>query len=133
MTPDTFRRLARTMPEAIEVGHMGHPDFRVGGKIFATLGYPEDGWAMVKSTPEQQEAFVATEPAGGPAKLTRGPSPSRKDPGAKGSRVEGILAQRTTGCASIGYVGTSGPSAPAGPGGVPCASISRSSRFPEAP
>lgn len=42
---------------------MGHPDFRVGGKIFATLGYPDDEWGMVKLTPEQQEAFVSGDPA----------------------------------------------------------------------
>lgn len=63
MTPETFRRLALGMPEATEVGHMGHPDFRVGGKIFATLSYPDAQWAMVKLTPDQQEAFVAAEPA----------------------------------------------------------------------
>ena len=40
---------------------MGHPDFRVCGKIFATLG-PEERWGMVKLTPEQQAAFVQTEP-----------------------------------------------------------------------
>jgi hypothetical protein len=51
------------MPEAREVGHMGHPDFRVGGKIFATLGYPDEGWGMVKLTPDQQDAFVNAEPA----------------------------------------------------------------------
>lgn len=62
MTVDGFRRLALSMPEACEVGHMGHPDFRVRGKIFATLGYPDQGWGMVKLTPEQQEAFVSTEP-----------------------------------------------------------------------
>jgi len=63
MTSDTFRRLALTMPETLEVGHMGHPDFRVGRKIFATLGYPDERWGMVKLTPEQQEAFVAADPA----------------------------------------------------------------------
>lgn len=41
---------------------MGHPDFRVGGRIFATLGYPDAGWAMVKLTREQQEALCAEEP-----------------------------------------------------------------------
>lgn len=41
---------------------MGHPDFRVGGKIFATLGYPDDGWGMVKLTPEQQEGLMDAEP-----------------------------------------------------------------------
>ena len=63
MTLQSFRRLALSMPEAAEVGHMGHPDFRVRGKIFATLGYPDDDWGMVKLTPEQQEAFVSAEPA----------------------------------------------------------------------
>ena len=48
MTLDGFRRLALNLPEACEVGHMGHPDFRVGGKIFATLGYPDANWGMVK-------------------------------------------------------------------------------------
>jgi hypothetical protein len=46
MTPDAFRRLALSLPEAAEIGHMGHPDFRVRGKIFATLGYPDDGWTV---------------------------------------------------------------------------------------
>jgi hypothetical protein len=63
MTLAGFRRLALSMPEACEVGHMGHPDFRVRGKIFATLCYPDADWGMVKLTPEQQEAFVAAEPA----------------------------------------------------------------------
>src|SRR4051794_5863190 len=57
-----FRKLALALPEAEEVGHMGHPDFRVGGKIFATLGYPDADHGMVKLTPEQQEAAVAAEP-----------------------------------------------------------------------
>ncbi len=42
---------------------MGHPDFRVGKRIFATLGYPGPGWAMVALTPEQQEWFLRLEPA----------------------------------------------------------------------
>jgi len=41
---------------------MHHPDFRVGGKIFATLAYPDDSWGMVKLTPEQQYNFVSTYP-----------------------------------------------------------------------
>lgn len=62
MTADGFRRLARSLPEAIESSHMGHPDFRVGGKIFATLAAPDASFAMVKLTPDQQEAFVSAEP-----------------------------------------------------------------------
>ena len=41
---------------------MDHPDFRVGGKIFATLGYFDAGWGMVKLMPDQQERFVKAEP-----------------------------------------------------------------------
>src|SRR5205823_1993383 len=61
MTSDDFRRLALELPEAAESAHMSHPDFRVRGKIFATLPYPDKG--MVKLTPEQQATFVRTEPA----------------------------------------------------------------------
>ena len=61
MTPAAFRVLALKMPEAIESAHMGHPDFRVGGKIFATLS-PDGAWGMVKLTPEQQGVFVRAEP-----------------------------------------------------------------------
>ena len=61
MTLEGFRKLALTMPEASEGAHMGHPDFRVGGKIFATLG-PDGTWGMVKLTPDQQEAFMSAEP-----------------------------------------------------------------------
>lgn len=61
MTAGAFRKQALAMPESLEVGHMGHPDFRVGGKVFATLGYPDEKWAMVKLTPEQQEAFVTAD------------------------------------------------------------------------
>jgi len=41
---------------------MHHPDFRVGGKIFATLGYPNEHSAMVKLSAEEQEEFVQTNP-----------------------------------------------------------------------
>ncbi len=62
MTSQDFRRLALSLPETSEQSHMEHPDFRVGGKIFATLGYPRNGWAMVKLTPEQQDTFMKAEP-----------------------------------------------------------------------
>lgn len=62
MTPDKFRRLALDLPGASEKKHMDHPDFRVAGKIFATLGYPNEDWGMVKLTPEQQRSFVAKAP-----------------------------------------------------------------------
>ena len=63
VTAEEFRRLALSFPEALEGAHMHHPDFRVrGGKIFATLAYPDGKWGMVKLTPEQQEEFVRAEP-----------------------------------------------------------------------
>jgi hypothetical protein len=62
MTSDDFRRMALSMPDAEERAHMGHPDFRAGGKIFATI-WPKDGWGMVKLTPEQQREFVLADPA----------------------------------------------------------------------
>jgi hypothetical protein len=63
VTPATFRRIALSHPEACEGEHMGHADFRVRNKVFASLGVPDDGWGMVKLTPEQQERFLATDPA----------------------------------------------------------------------
>jgi hypothetical protein len=62
VTLKNFRRIALSMPDAIEASHMGHPDFRVGKKIFASLGYPDAAWAMVKLTPEQQAVLVSAEP-----------------------------------------------------------------------
>lgn len=62
MNADTFRRVALSMPHATEGEHMGHPDFRVNNKIFATLHAPEDHWGMVRLTPEQQEHFVHLHP-----------------------------------------------------------------------
>jgi hypothetical protein len=61
VTADEFRNLALSLPEAAEAAHMDHPDFRVRGKIFATLG-PGEEWGMVKLTPEQQATFLRTEP-----------------------------------------------------------------------
>jgi hypothetical protein len=62
MSPDQFRRIALTLPDAVEGSHQGHADFRVGKRIFATLGYPDDAWGMVKLKPEQQSMVVEAEP-----------------------------------------------------------------------
>jgi hypothetical protein len=61
MNPEAFRALALLLPEALEGAHMGHPDFRVGGKIFATLWVDEDR-AVLKLTPDQQDVMVECEP-----------------------------------------------------------------------
>ena len=57
MTADDFRKLALALPETEERSHMNHPDFRVAGKIFATLGYPDKTRGMVKLSPEEQHYF----------------------------------------------------------------------------
>jgi hypothetical protein len=62
MTAADFRKLALALPEAEEREHMDHPDFRVGGKIFATLGYPDKSCGMVKLSPEEQHYFSQAEP-----------------------------------------------------------------------
>lgn len=62
MTIAEFRKIALSLPDAEEHAHQNHPDFRVAGKIFATLGYPDAEWAMVKLYPAQQQALVAADP-----------------------------------------------------------------------
>ena len=62
MTADDFRTIALRFPEAVESAHMHHPDFRVNGKIFATLGYPDENWAVVKLTLKEQRRFVRNAP-----------------------------------------------------------------------
>jgi len=62
MTEDEFRRIALSFPEAVEASHMGHADFRVGGKIFATLGYPNEKFGVAMLTPQDQEFLVRDYP-----------------------------------------------------------------------
>ena len=62
MTADQFRRLALSLPEVAEGAHMGHADFRVRGKIFASLAYPDEAWGVLRLTVDQQRRFVRTEP-----------------------------------------------------------------------
>jgi hypothetical protein len=62
MSAARFRKAALALPEAIEGAHQGHADFRVGKRVFATLGYPDDAWGMVKLSPEQQTVVVEAEP-----------------------------------------------------------------------
>jgi hypothetical protein len=62
MTADDFRRIALSLEGAEEGSHMGSPDFRVGGRIFATLAAQKQGYGNVMLTPEQQGDFVAELP-----------------------------------------------------------------------
>ncbi len=61
MTAAEFRRIALSMPQATENAHMDHPDFRVDGKIFATLGYPDKHHGMVIRPLEEQERLIRTQ------------------------------------------------------------------------
>ena len=54
--------MALALPEAKEAAHMKHSDFRVNGRIFATLGYPEKTSAVVKLTRAEQKQLVRSEP-----------------------------------------------------------------------
>lgn len=58
MTVDDFRRIALSLEGAEEGSHMGQRDFRVGGRIFATLAAAKQGYGNLMLTPEQQTAFV---------------------------------------------------------------------------
>jgi hypothetical protein len=58
MTPVDFRRIALSLEGAEEGSHMGAVDFRVGGRIFATLASQSQGYGNLMLTPEEQAAFV---------------------------------------------------------------------------
>jgi hypothetical protein len=62
MTAADFRRIALSFDGAEEGSHMGAVDFRVGGRIFATLASVKDGFGNLMLTPEIQAEFVAEAP-----------------------------------------------------------------------
>ena len=62
MTRDEFRETALGLAGPAERSHHSHPDFRVGGRIFATLGPGEDPWGMVRLPPDEQRKLIAAEP-----------------------------------------------------------------------
>ena len=63
MTADDFRRIALSFEGAEEGSHMGNPDFRVGGRIFATLASVRQGFGNLMLTPEQQADFASELPS----------------------------------------------------------------------
>ena len=63
MTPDDFRRLALSMPEAIEIYRRGRSEFRVERRTFACLEGPADTIATIHLTPEQQAMFMHVAPS----------------------------------------------------------------------
>ena len=62
MSASRFRRTALALSDAVESAHHGKADFRVGKRIFATLGHPDENWGTVKLTAEQQSMLVEAEP-----------------------------------------------------------------------
>ena len=62
MTPNQFRKLALETPGAEESSHMSHPDFRIGGKVFATLSQGGD-FGVLKLTPDQQQSWCDSHPS----------------------------------------------------------------------
>ena len=87
MTPTEFRRRALAFPEALEGAHMGHADFRVGGRIFATLGSPDAGSAAVMLSPQDQHHLMHDYP--------RVFTPAAGKWGASGSTVIALRAAKT--------------------------------------
>ena len=63
MTVADFRRIALSFPGVEEKAHMGHPDFRVNKRIFATLGYPEKGFGTIMMSPQDQDLLTRDHPA----------------------------------------------------------------------
>ena len=62
MNAQDFRRLALLLEGAEEGSHMGAADFRVGGRIFATLASVRQGYGNLMLSPQQQAAFVDEQP-----------------------------------------------------------------------
>jgi hypothetical protein len=62
VTAADFRRIALSLPNTAEGSHFHVPDFRVGGKIFATLAYQKDGFGNLVLTPEQQAGMIEDAP-----------------------------------------------------------------------
>lgn len=62
MTAAGFRRIALSLSDTEESSHQGVADFRVSGRIFATLAYEKDGFGVLALTPEQQSGMVQDAP-----------------------------------------------------------------------
>lgn len=62
MSVGRFRKTALALADATESAHHGKTDFRVGKRIFASLGHPDENWGTLKLTVEQQAMLVDAEP-----------------------------------------------------------------------
>lgn len=105
MTPEAFRALALSLPRAQERPMLGSQEFRIKDKVFATLGWPEAGWAVVKLTPADQIRLMTT---------CEGLSP---EPGGRGKRgvtrvrLSGVDAERLKPVLEAAWRQASGPTA----------------------
>ncbi len=107
----TYRRLALALPGAEEASHMGAPDFRINGRIFATLAYGRKGLGTLMISPEQQALFVAEAPeyfsavAGGWGKsgatLVRVDAPESVLAGALSTAFQHVLGKQALGRKSV--------------------------------
>ena len=61
MTPDDFREIILALDGAAEGAHMGHPDFRANGRVFASL-HSQDRFGMVKLLPDEQAVLLREHP-----------------------------------------------------------------------
>ena len=61
LTAADFRRMVLGIKDTVESAHMGHPDFRVNGKVFASLQADEE-WGAVRLTPDEQQRFIERDP-----------------------------------------------------------------------
>jgi hypothetical protein len=62
VSAEEFRRMALNHPDAVESSHRNHPDFRVRGRVFATLSHPDAAFGMVKLSPAKQAEFMRSLP-----------------------------------------------------------------------
>jgi hypothetical protein len=62
MTPAQFKKIALRIEGATEGSHQGHTDFRANRRVFATLGYPNDSWGMIKLSPTDQALYLDRHP-----------------------------------------------------------------------
>lgn len=97
MDTDDFRRIALSLEGVEEGSHMGNPDFRVGGRIFATLASADHGYGNLMLTPEQQASFVEELPAVF-VPIAGGWGADGKDPYSTGSSARRCVDRRLTHC-----------------------------------
>jgi hypothetical protein len=107
LTAAEFRRIALSMPEATEGSHFGSADFRVGGKIFATLALEKEGYGVLLLTPEEQAGMVADEPTIF-SPVPGGLGPQRFHAGQSGESASGYSG----GCTAIGMAQKSAEECP---------------------